>query len=239
MRRFLVVALYAAGLALLGTQANGATVSVSQTLDSYGPKDYASGASSPTEVWYFQNSYFSPAFGPTTTLDNFTGPAVTLNVGDTLDYSVSLLPGQESTVDQLFAVELGFGFAAIGSNDVTVTSTMQLLDDQGNIVLSGPPRAVTDLGGDAVYSDFSAHLPSLTFDTVKIQMHIDGFSNSSLGLHLTGAPFVQPILFIEGGDVIVPTFIGVPEPTTWAMAVLGFFGIGSTLRRRVLSAPAH
>jgi hypothetical protein len=42
-----------------------------------------------------------------------------------------------------------------------------------------------------------------------------------------------------GGEVVVPPPGGaVPEPATWAMMLMGFFGLGSVLRRRKLAAVA-
>lgn len=46
-----------------------------------------------------------------------------------------------------------------------------------------------------------------------------------------GAPLVPPV-------VTNPGIPGVPEPATWAMMILGFFGVGTAIRRRARARPA-
>jgi hypothetical protein len=60
----------------------------------------------------------------------------------------------------------------------------------------------------------------------------DGGSNYSTA---TGnVSFAEPILFFEGNPVSTG---GVPEPSTWAMMLIGFAGLGWAVRRRA-AAPA-
>lgn len=55
-------------------------------------------------------------------------------------------------------------------------------------------------------------------------------------IHGTSSLAWQPAFaFTDGGDLVsapTPPASGVPEPGTWAMMILGFFGLGSMLRRR-------
>jgi hypothetical protein len=49
----------------------------------------------------------------------------------------------------------------------------------------------------------------------------EGFAN------IVAAPGVH-----GGNGLVTINFLGVPEPATWAMLILGFFGLGTLLRRR-------
>ena len=57
-------------------------------------------------------------------------------------------------------------------------------------------------------------------------------------VHFSGglAPGQQAFFSLEealsGANVQITTVGGIPEPATWAMMLLGFFGLGATLRRR-------
>ena len=75
------------------------------------------------------------------------------------------------------------------------------------------------------YTDIT--LDGLTAVTTFGGVGVDGFSsraikNSGLGTVGTDA--------FNNGAVGVP--MGVPEPASWALMILGFGGIGATLRRR-------
>jgi hypothetical protein len=68
-------------------------------------------------------------------------------------------------------------------------------------------------------------------------------SIAGLLFHLVGAEpagfDVDDIRFGLGDQIIVPpTGGGVPEPTTWAMMVIGVGGPGAVLRRRLSTSPA-
>jgi hypothetical protein len=49
----------------------------------------------------------------------------------------------------------------------------------------------------------------------------EGFAN------IGAAPGVR-----SGNGLVTINFLGVPEPSSWAILILGFFGAGAVLRRR-------
>jgi hypothetical protein len=73
--------------------------------------------------------------------------------------------------------------------------------------------------------NFSAPTPTLEIFTNTWQVH-DGLNGSTIA---SGS-------FTIGAPVVVAS--SVPEPSTWAMMILGFFGVGFMAYRRKLSGPA-
>jgi hypothetical protein len=64
---------------------------------------------------------------------------------------------------------------------------------------------------------FASALSSVTFDQEYVRYQ--SVNNAQAGL--------------EGGSAVgLPTTGGVPEPTSWAMMILGVFGVGAVLRRQ-------
>jgi hypothetical protein len=81
------------------------------------------------------------------------------------------------------------------------------------------------------FTDIS--IPGLTAVSTFGGVGVDGFS--SRAIKNSGLGTVDTIAF-NNGAVGVP--VGVPEPASWALMILGFGGIGATLRRRRTVAPA-
>jgi hypothetical protein len=72
-------------------------------------------------------------------------------------------------------------------------------------------------------------IPGLTAVSTFGGVGVDGFS--SRAIKNTGLATVGTVAF-NNGAVGVPTPGGVPEPASWALMILGFGGVGATLRRR-------
>jgi hypothetical protein len=68
----------------------------------------------------------------------------------------------------------------------------------------------------------------------------DAWVNNVLGTYvITDSEGISDVIKVYNVNGIAnlkfssdPSLLGVPEPTTWAMTIVGFFGLGSMLRRR-------
>lgn len=99
-------------------------------------------------------------------------------------------------------------------------------------VFGGTPGVASTISfGNGIFSSFSVTAPNLGFTQ---------FSSPTLFTGLPGAPefltgsfnLINPF-FGNGNLDISPVVAAVPEPSTWAMMILGFAGVGyMTYRRR-------
>jgi hypothetical protein len=100
--------------------------------------------------------------------------------------------------------------------------------DNGNPVLLG---SLTGLNDTWVYSN-TFNLGSNFFDDIaaglKVSIHIDSFDDGWI------VTLGKSALSVDDGGLPppIPGGGGVPEPATWAMMILGFFGLGASVRRR-------
>jgi hypothetical protein len=137
--------------------------------------------------------------------------------GDTfnIDYSVNPFVGQ----------------SAISLAGVTTSLTIHDAVNGGTITLD--PSKI----GDNAHPPASANDPTAYQNSERINFGFlfPGYNSNqndtfSVTLDLTGVPG------IPGGDLSVEEFVqvgsGVPEPSTWAMMVLGFAGVGFVAYRR-------
>jgi hypothetical protein len=169
-----------------------------------------------------------------------------------LTYSVDLSSGGYSVVGTI-ATDGHLGSLAI-SNVVDWNLSYDV--GTGPVLLTGPLS-----GGN---SNFQMHLPApttlsattteLNFDFAQTDYNFVRFelnSDSDLFLEFNNMGLLYPGIILgklgpgTGFETITPStnVIGVasavPEPTTWAMMILGFAGIGyMTYRRRKVAAPA-
>jgi hypothetical protein len=97
----------------------------------------------------------------------------------------------------------------------TGTVSFSLLDDLGNIFTS-------DATGDFIY-DLTNGQNKFAFQAV------DGQSIAGLSFNVTGGG-VSSVSQVRIGQAAAAA--AVPEPTTWAMALLGFGAIGFAMRRK-------
>ncbi len=177
------------------------TVALVSTLDISQPYDYT-----PPPYYGWQDT---PAFD-----QDF---AATLNLGDTLDYTINFLPGQLLSVTDLSMV-WAFLYSDTSTN-VVVTGQFSFLDSKGNAILTSNTK--TDEEGASSFgqifdqSDFASIPTHLTFSGI----HYVGTFNSS----------VPPV---DSMTLIVPAFFynTVPEPSTFAL--VGFGGLLAVGLRR-------
>lgn len=136
-------------------------------------------------------------------------------------------------VDVLFTADPGymvtlFGFDLAGwlradytlPAGVRVTSGADTLFSQSNVLVQG-----NGVGPQHTTFDFGA---GLTGQTLALRIDLTGMGNNSDNIGLDNIRFGQ----------VAPTTTAVPEPSAWAMMILGLAGAGGALRRRRALAQA-
>jgi hypothetical protein len=145
----------------------------------------------------------------------------------TVDATVAATaPGGTLDLTAINLVQTGSG----GINSFNFTDTG--VGEQGVVVsdtLDQPPSFydlnINDGGNDL----------TLGFDIDGGALATTGFGHSTVETEFSGAP-----IFVVSGTITEGTGItaAVPEPSTWAMMILGFFGIGFMAYRRKQNGPA-
>jgi hypothetical protein len=222
-------ALCAAGVVAFAGQAEAATYFITESLDTALPGIPGSGGG--IQIYRDANG-IGPGALP-------FSPDVSqlLSVGDTLDMTVMFLPGQAITMLSPQGIQSALFMSVGGAYDyVTTTSTLQLLDALGGVVFSGGQHTETEnfiLASVGFHEDVVPS--SLTFSGYRVVSTIDNFDYHQPILQgLTSATFFAPYVMFAAADGIFVPFDPrpVPEPATWAMLILGFFGLGAALRRQ-------
>ena len=206
----------AAGV-LWASQAGATTFTFSQTLEGHGAH-----AAQPDSVSYTQGPFITPAISP-----------FQMHVGDTLNYSLGLVPGESITVQGSGStVFLSFGFGEpAGFQDITATGTFTLYDGLGNVVMA-QTRTITN---DTLFgSIFWLQAGPVTFSRVGWVGTLDSLGfNAGLGFTPTSGVVFGPELHASGVSVSAPaSSLGVPEPATWALVAIGVGAVGALLRYR-------
>jgi hypothetical protein len=113
-----------------------------------------------------------------------------------------------------------------GNNDDNVDPSLS----NGNLITMG--------GDDDPFTVASPGSPAGDYNTDHERYDLRPFiTDGDTAIHIhTVNPSGDDNIFLEvfqiTGEATVTTHDGIPEPTTWAMLLLGFFGMGSLLRRR-------
>lgn len=150
----------------------------------------------------------------------FTPPySVQLAEGDTFDYTISFLPGQQLTINNLSFI-WAFSYADVISQ-VTGTGSLSLLDSTGSPLYTS--NAKTDTEGDVHFgqffnnSDFTSLPASVTFSGLRFIGTVDDYVEPGV----TVRTYDNPAFYFNAGS-----FTAVPEPTTMvAGALLLPFGL--------------
>ncbi|WP_063994291.1 PEPxxWA-CTERM sorting domain-containing protein [Bradyrhizobium sp.] len=144
-----------------------------------------------------------------------------------------------------------------GTNTSSTSETLGLFDYAGNInALLSDQFSVpvfTDLGNGKSYgtavvgsgpiSQFSVTLSAAAIADLNAAAHNQGDTRFAIGGSLlsVSGPFANEQLFAIFGPqaalspaayLTIDTVAAVPEPSTWAMMILGFFGVGFLAYRR-------
>jgi hypothetical protein len=199
----------------------------------YAPADYGGGAGSPTVS--FGGFFTGQSLGgnvcggvatgcvvgtPTGPLSLDANSPVTFISGDTAQLNPPVLSGSpqfNGPIAILFSTpQAGVGLVG-GFFDSLNSTAITVFDVNGNVLGSLTNDQTGDEFLGLVTSDHSATIGGLLFSLVGAELQ--GFD-------------VDTIRFGVGAEVISPS---VPEPSTWAMLLLGFAGIGFIGYRRKLT----
>jgi hypothetical protein len=152
------------------------------------------------------------------------------NSGFFNDYFVFDLSNVSVTITSaVLSVGNGNGYAA------GPLSTYSLFDVLSPISALDADRAPGDATGQALFSDLQSGVlyGSRSITSVVQNSQVDTTLNSSA---LTALNAGRGSLFAIGGTLRAGTEIPggpVPEPSTWAMMLLGFLGIGLVIKRKI------
>jgi hypothetical protein len=190
------------------------------------------GLSGPTAQYSESQKFFS--FTPSTSAKpgSILLPSVVVS-GGTISYAfdTTVIGGQTYNFDpawaQGFIYRTGAGdpnFASVELPDIGNLNDYSLyLWEQGKWVFD------TSLGPDTVFDFASGGVGE--FEILSINPAIDA-SN--------GNEFVTQLSFVKDGEFTGSMTAVVPEPSTWVMALIGFFGLAFTgYRRRHAGLPAY
>lgn len=210
---------FAAVLAALPAVAPASVVVVNQVLDVTQPQSVPGPSG-------FQGWQGTPAFDG--------GFLVSIAEGDTFDYTINFAGGQGLTATNLSFV-WAFAYATGDGTQVTGTGTFSFLDASGNAFLTSDVTTTTE--GDAHFgqqfnpSNFAGGIPSpITFYGV----HYVGTLDDYVVPGITSRDYSTPAFYLTADNVVVAAAVAVPEPATWALAVigLGLGGVAARTRKR-------
>ena len=223
MTRFSVRTLVATTAVIVGVAtasvASAATVSINQTLDL---TKAATSLSSP------QLQAIGTGFSPAVDFN--------LAVGDTLDYNLDFLGDQSLHATNLFFIKAAF-FSCCDSQLIGATGNLTLFDDTHTAVFTSGPN--TNPVGNSFGQDFLISVPNITFSSLEYVAHVDSYSPFGPGTADTTREYTTPLFQAGVQNSGSLNILGaVPEPSTWAMMLTGFLGLGAMLRRRRALATA-
>jgi hypothetical protein len=167
----------------------------------------------------------------------FTGATVPLSgsLNPTTLGTIQFVNGTSALNSLIFGATLTFSLKGVtlGSDQVTITTTQNSY--------SGLGLTPTELRTDADYINICGGSSNICSTGISAYENTEGASTYSapLSVSLLGTYKYDPSITLTGvnylsGDGTVDTRIagGVPEPSTWAMMILGFGGIGFMACRR-------
>jgi hypothetical protein len=148
-----------------------------------------------------------------------------LAAGDTFDYTISFLPGQQLTINNLSFI-WAFSYPAADSSSVNGTGTLSLLDGKGTALHTSNSKTSNEgsfhFGQQFAGSDF----PGLPAVVSFSGLHYVGTLNSYAEASVTSRTYNNPGLFFNADSFSAGT-IGtpvVPEPSSMVL-----FGGGALL----------
>ena len=152
--------------------------------------------------------------------------SVQLSAGDTFDYTINFLPGQQLTINNPTLL-WAFSYAD-SSTDVNGTGSLSLLDSNGNPIYTSNPK--TDTEGVAHFGQFFSNtdFPGLPASVTFSGLHYVGTVNYYVDPTITVRTYNDPAFYFNAGSY---TTTPVPETTTMVAGALLLLPFGlSTVR---------
>lgn len=153
---------------------------------------------------------------------------VQLAVGDTFDFTINFLSGQQLTVNNLSFI-WAYSYADIATK-VTGTGSLSLLGANGDALFTSVSKTTTE--GDVHFgqqfngSDFTSLPNSVTFSGLHYVGMVDSYEDSGV----TTRTYADPGFFFTADSFTTTT--PVPEPEAYAMLMAGLGLLGVVVRRR-------
>ncbi len=160
-------------------------------------------------------------YGATDSMHGFAAPAE----GQYFGYVIGNSQDVYTTLSQDFTLSAGdtlTGFVGFAANDVYEDSGV-IYNDSGYLSVNGTNIFYADVASTGDYlstgwQNFSFTAP--TDGTYTLQL---GVANHGDNMNGSNA--------VLDGVAVQPLSVGVPEPSAWALMLVGFGGVGSMLRR--------
>lgn len=118
------------------------------------------------------------------------------------------------------STEMSSGMFAPGQTDDPNVTNLVFTWNGPDFHASGGPLDSVDFNGLSALSTYNG-------------THLDGFAALAVKNNEAAGT-----LTVNAGSVLVPLAAAVPEPTSWALMILGFGGVGAVVRSRKRSAGA-
>jgi len=204
----------------LSSPLGAATVTISETLDLSKPSYSGPFGTQVITLWQGLPDVFGP-FSPD--MSPFT-----LQIGDTLDFTVTFLPGQKLAMQNPSYIQL-YSFSTDGLNvGFHETISMTLLKPNGSPLITSTTISADNCCGHFGYQFEGWNFPNLPSTMTIGGLHYVGTLDSLDDPTMTSRSYKEPFLAIIYSPVTAP----VPEPATWTSLTMGFAILGLTMRRR-------
>lgn len=216
--------IYGCALALclgLSFPLSAVTVTIAETLDLTKPAYFGPLGSQSIEQWSGLPDIagpFSPDMSP-----------FTLQIGDALDFTVTFLPGQQLTMQDLSYLAL-YSFATDGTNvGFNETNSLTLLNPDGSPLITSTTVTADNCCAHIGYQFEGWNFPGLPSTVTIGGLHYVGTLNSLDDPTMTSRSYKEPFLSI----IFTPVAAPIPEPGTWASMAMGLAFLGLAMRRQV------
>lgn len=151
----------------------------------------------------------------------------TVQVGDTVNWNIDFAGNQQLTLTGMRSI---FPWFRTNESDfINMTGTMNLLGADGSVLFSASKTnsdGAIHLGQVMQSSDFGALPPSITFAGIQYIGTVNSWATGDLS-----KTYFETRMRWSAASASVSQFqASVPEPTTWAMMLLGFGFVGGAMR---------
>jgi hypothetical protein len=154
--------------------------------------------------------------------------SVQMSAGDTFNYTINFLPGQQLTINNLSQI-WAFSYADL-STDVNGTGSLSLLDSTGAAIYTSNVK--TDTEGSVHFGQFFSNtdFPSLPASVTFSGLHYVGTVNYYVDPTVTVRTYDDPAFYFSAGSY---TTTPVPEPTTMVAGALLLLPFGLSAVRHL------
>lgn len=186
-----------------------------------------------------QSGYDFDAVNSSISTGDFSTPynSGTFEVGTFTHRNNPITGNSLSSIELLISADLSINGAAVQTYDFTFNFLHDETPNSGSCPYGGPNNHGVNINGcaDKVLVNFNSVSDSFYIDGTRYTLNLTGFlDNGSPATSFLskekGSNSATIVGQIAAWTDVVPG--GVPEPSTWAMLILGFGAVGGTMRRR-------